>query len=296
VTPREVIRKVRRLEIRTRRLVDESLAGSYHSMFRGRGMEFAEVREYSLGDDVRTIDWNVSARMGHPFVKKFTEERELTVVLIVDVSGSAGFGTGASTKMGLSAEIAALLAFAAIRNNDRVGLLLFTDRVEQYLPPRKGREHALRVLREVLTAEPAGRGTRIGQALEYLQHVVRKRAVVFLISDFQDRDYERRLRVVARKHDLVAVSITDPREEALPNVGLISVVDPETGTVGVLDAGSTAVRRAYAEHAASFRATVRGRMRQAGVDLLELSTGEQYEMPMTRFFRERARRAMRHGA
>jgi uncharacterized protein (DUF58 family) len=265
-------------------------------MFRGRGMEFAEVREYCPGDDVRTIDWNVSARMGRPFVKKFTEERELTVVLAVDASGSGGFGTDDSTKMAMSAEIAALLAFSAIRNHDRVGLLLFTDRVERFLPPRKGREHALRVLREVLAAEPAGRGTRIGQALEFLQYVVRKRAVVFLISDFQDGGYERTLRVVARKHDLISVSVSDPREEALPDVGLVSVVDPETGAVGVLDAGSSAVRRAYEEFARRFRADLQETMKRAGVDLLELSTGEPYELPMVRFFRERARRAIRHGA
>lgn len=259
-------------------------------------MEFAEVREYCPGDDVRTIDWNVSARMGHPFVKKFTEERELTVVLMVDASGSEGFGTDASTKMALSAEVAALLAFSAIRNNDRVGLLLFTDRVEGFLPPRKGREHALRVLREVLAVEPAGRGTRVGQALEFLQHVVRKRAVVFLISDFQDAGYEQTLRVVARKHDVVAVSVTDPREESLPAVGLVGVLDPETGEVGLIDAGSSAVRRAYGEFARRFREELRAAMRQASVDLLELSTGEPYEIPMVRFFRERARRAMRHGA
>ncbi len=293
---REVIRKVRRLEIRTRRLVNENLAGSYHSMFRGRGMEFAEVRAYSLGDDVRTIDWNVSARMGHPFVKKFTEERELTVMLVVDASGSKGFGTHPATKLELSAEIAAMLAFSAIRNNDRVGLLLFTDRVEQFLAPRKGREHALRVLREVLAARPAGRGTRIAQALEYVQHVVTKRSVVFLISDFQDEGYERTLRVVARKHDVVAVSVTDPRESALPKAGLIGVVDPETGGVGVIDAGSSAVRRAYAEFSHQFRQTLQATMSRAGVDLLELSTGEAYEMPMVKFFRERARRAMRAGA
>jgi len=296
VNAREVIRKVRRLEIRTRRLVDESLAGSYHSMFRGRGMEFAEVREYCLGDDVRTIDWNVSARMGHPFVKKFTEERELTVILIVDASGSKDFGTDASTKMQMSAEIAALLAFSAIRNNDRVGLLLFTDRVEKFLPPRKGREHALRVLREVLEARPIGRGTRIGQALEYLQHVVRKRAVVFVISDFQDTEYERVLRVVARKHDVVALCVSDPREQQLPAVGLIGVVDPETGAVGVIDAGSSAVRRAYATFADRAEQLLRDTMKRAGVDLLELSTGTPYEIPMVKFFRERARRATRHGA
>jgi uncharacterized protein (DUF58 family) len=289
------MRRVRRLEIRTRRLVDQSLAGSYHSMFRGRGMEFAEVREYSPGDDVRTIDWNVSARMGHPFVKKFTEERELTVMLVVDASGSAHFGTGRSTKVQLAAEVAALLAFSAIRNHDRVGLLLFTDDVERYLPPRKGREHALRVLREVLTAAPRRAGTRIVRALEFLQHVVRKRAVVFLLSDFQDAGYERLLRVVARKHDVVAIAVSDPREQTLPEVGLVAVEDPETGARGLLDAGSSAVRQAYAAFAARAREELRRGIRRAGVDLLELSTGEPYEVPMVRFFRERARRVAMAG-
>jgi uncharacterized protein (DUF58 family) len=295
VTARELIRRVRRLEIRTRRLVDQSLAGSYHSIFRGRGMEFAEVREYIQGDDVRTIDWNVSARMGHPFVKKFTEERELTVVLMVDVSGSSRFGTAPSTKMQMSAEIAALLAFSAIRNNDQVGLLLFTDRVEVFLRPRKGREHALRVLREVLAAAPRGRGTRIAGALEYLRRVVTKRAVVFLISDFQDADFERTLRVISQKHDVVAIAVRDEREQTLPDVGLIGVEDPETGKRGVVDAGSRAVRRAYAEFAETWRRELRRSVRRAGVDLLELSTGESYELPMARFFRERARRVARAG-
>jgi uncharacterized protein (DUF58 family) len=295
VTPREVIRRVRRLEIRTRKLVDESLAGSYHSMFRGRGMEFAGVREYIAGDDVRTIDWNVSARMGHPFVKKFTEERELTVVLLVDASGSGRFGTAAATKMEVAAEVAALLAFSAIRNNDQVGLLLFTDRVERFLPPRKGREHALRVLREVLTVEPEGRATRIGEALEYLQHVVPKRAVVFLISDFQDVGYERTLRVVTQKHDVVAIAVRDPRESDLPPAGLVRVEDPETGSVTVIDAGSPRVRRAYAEMADRRRAELLRVVRGAGVDLLELSTAVPYEQPMVRFFRERARRVAMAG-
>jgi len=294
VTPRELIRRVRRLEIRTRRLVDESLAGSYHSMFRGRGMEFSEVREYSAGDDVRTIDWNVSARMGHPFVKKFTEERELTVVLAVDASGSERFGTGPTTKAQCVAEIAALLAFSAIRNNDRVGLLLFSECVETFLPPRKGREHGLRVLREVLAAEPAGRGTSIGGALEYVQRVVPKRAVVFVISDFQDRGYERALRVLARKHDVVAIAVGDPREAALPGGGgLIVVEDPETGARGLIDCGSSAVRRVYAEYAARSRQELGAITRRAGVDLLQLSTGEPYDQPVMRFFRERARRVAR---
>jgi uncharacterized protein (DUF58 family) len=258
-------------------------------------MEFAEVREYTPGDDIRTIDWNVSARMGRPFVKKFTEERELTVVLVIDASASERFGTGVSTKMQMSAEISALLAFSAIRNNDRVGLLLFTDRTELFLPPRKGREHALRVLRELLTIEPEGRGTRIGQALEYLQRVVRKRAVVFLVSDFQDDAYETTLRVVARKHDVVAISVSDPREEQLPEVGLIAVRDSETGQPGIIDAGSSRVRSAYAEWSRKTRRALRETVRRTGVDLLELSTGESYELPLVRFFHDRARRAVRAG-
>lgn len=295
MNPREVMRRVRRLEIRTRRLVEESLAGSYHSVFRGRGMEFAEVREYVAGDDVRTIDWNVSARMGHPFVKKFSEERELTVVLAVDVSGSEMFGTDESTKMQLAAEVSALIAFSAIRNNDRVGLLLFSDQIEMYLPPRKGREHALRVLREVLTVEPEGHGTNVGAALEYLQHVVTKRAVVFLVSDFQDEGYERIMRVVAQKHDLVALAVGDPREALLPPVGLVAVQDPETGERGLIDTSSARVRRSYSQDAERMRLELREFARRTGVDLLELSTGEPYERPFVRFFRERARRAVRAG-
>ena len=283
------------MEIRTRRLVEESLAGSYHSVFRGRGMEFAEVREYVPGDDVRNIDWNVSARMGRPFVKKFTEERELTVVLMADVSGSERFGTGRATKSEMSAEISALLAFSAIRNNDRVGLLLFSDRVEQFLPPRKGREHGLRVLRELLTVEPQGRGTRIASALEYLQRVVTKRAVVFLVSDFQDEAFERVLRVAAQKHDVVAVAVSDPREVALPAAGLLSVEDPETGDRVLIDSSNPRVRHAYAEQAEHRQALLRDTVRRTGVELLELSTGEPYELPLVHFFRERARRVARSG-
>jgi uncharacterized protein (DUF58 family) len=290
-----VIRRVRRLEIQTRKLVDESLAGSYHSVFRGRGMEFAEVREYEPGDDVRTIDWNVSARMGHPFVKKFTEERELTVMLVVDVSGSERFGTSTSPKLDLAAEVSALLAFSAIRNNDRVGLLMFSDHIESFVPPRKGREHALRVLRELLAFDPVGRGTDIAGALEVLRRVVTKRSVVFLVSDFQDEGYERTLRVVSRKHDVSAISISDPREDILPDVGLIAVEDPESGQRMVIDAGSSAVRRRYSAAAVEERARRRENIRRVGIDFLELSTGQPYEKPLVQFFRERARRVARAG-
>ncbi len=291
MTPRELLRKVQRLEIRTRRLVDQSLAGSYHSVFRGRGMEFAEVREYQPGDDVRSIDWNVTARMQRPFVKKFTEERELTVVVAVDTSGSGKFGTARSTKIELATEVSALLAFSAIRNKDRVGLLLFTDRIETYVPPRKGREHALRVLRDLIASEPVGKGTDIAGAMTYLRNVVPKRAVVFLVSDFQDSRYDKVLRTVARKHDVVAILVSDPREMELPDSGLLAVEDPETGVRGVLDAGSRKVRAAYEAFAVKRRAAIRETVRKTGVDLLELNTGEDYEKPLVRFFQERARRA-----
>lgn len=295
MNPREIMQRVRRLEIRTRRLVDQSLAGSYHSVYRGRGMEFSGVRAYVGGDDVRTIDWNVTARTSHLHVKKFVEERELTVIVMVDSSASERFGTGSATKMHIAAEISALLVFSAIRNNDRVGLLQFTDEVEQYLPPRKGREHGLRVLRELVTLEPRGTGTSISAALEYLQRVVTKRAVVFLLSDFQDEGYDRALRVASRKHDVVALTVTDPRESELPPVGLIAVRDPETGKTGVIDSGSARVRRIYAEAAARTREQLLDTVRRTGVGFLELSTAEDYERPLVRFFHERARRAARAG-
>lgn len=296
MTPREVLRKVRRLEIRTRRLVDESLAGSYHSVFKGRGMEFAEVREYEPGDDVRTIDWNVSAKMGHPFVKKFTEERELTVMLVVDASASGHFGSATATKLETMAEIGALLAFSAIRNNDRVGLLLFTDRIERFVPPRKGRDHGLRVLRELLAFETVGRGTNIKGALDVLRRVVTKRSVVFLISDFQAQGYDTTLRATNLKHDLVAIAISDPREESLPSVGLVAMSDAETGRLALIDTGSPAVRRHFAARQLRERERTRSVLKKSGTDLLELSTGTDYDRALVTFFRERARRATRAGA
>ncbi len=296
MNPREVLRKVRRLEIRTRRLVDESLAGSYHSVFKGRGVEFAEVREYEPGDDVRTIDWNVSAKMGHPFVKKFTEERELTVVLVVDASASGRFGSAAATKLETAAEIGALLAFSAIRNNDRVGLLLFTDRVERFVPPRKGRQHGLRVLRELLAFQTEGSGTDLAGALEVLRRVVTKRAVVFLISDFQAAGYEKTLRVVNLKHDLVAMAISDPRESQLPKAGFVALRDAETGRPVVIDTGNNVVRRLYAERWERERVRTRNTLKRTGTEILELSTGADYDRELVNFFRERARRVARAGA
>jgi uncharacterized protein (DUF58 family) len=289
---REILRKVRRIEIRTRKLVNESLAGGYHSVFKGRGMEFSEVREYQFGDDIRTIDWNVTSRMGHPYVKKHVEERELTVVLVADVSGSNAFGTAGRLKGEMMAEIGALLAFSASRNNDRVGLILFTDRVEKFVPPRKGRRHALRVVREMLYGTPAGRGTDLAAALDYLGRVVRRRAVVFVISDFLAEGYERSLRIANRRHDLVALAVDDPRELDLPAVGLLALEDAETGRLQVVDTGSARLRRRFRE-AAALRLRERAeRFRRLSIDSVELRTDQPYDVPLVRFFERRARLAV----
>src|SRR3982751_1128453 len=225
----EILKKIRTLEIRTRGLVETAFAGNYHSVFKGRGMNFEDVREYQPGDEIRAIDWNVTARMGNAFVKKFTEERELTVMLIVDVSASGNFGSKTQSKRELAAEVACLLAFSAIRNNDKVGLLLFSDQVELFIPPKKGRSHTLRIVREILFFEPAGRGTAPALALDYLNNVVTRRAVVFFISDFQTRSEEHALAVSGRRHDFIAIHIEDEREETLPNIGIITLEDAETG-------------------------------------------------------------------
>jgi len=264
--PREILRKVRRIEIRTRKLVNDSLAGGYHSVFKGRGMEFSEVREYQFGDDVRTIDWNVTSRMGHPYIKKYVEERELTVILVVDVSGSNRFGSTAQVKSEVMAEICALLAFSATRNNDRVGLILFTDRVEKFVPPRKGRRHVLRVVREILYHEPEGRGTDIAGALDYLGRLVRRRAVVFLVSDFLAEAYESSLRITNRVHDLVALVVQDPRESEIPDVGLIALEDAETGQVRVADTMPSGLRARFREAAAERLAARQSLFRRLSID------------------------------
>jgi uncharacterized protein (DUF58 family) len=243
--PREILKEVRRIEISTRGLVNEVFSGEYHSVFKGRGMSFAEVREYQYGDDIRSIDWNVTARTGAPFVKIFEEERELTVMLLVDVSASGDFGTRQKLKSQVAVEICALLAFSAIKNNDKVGLVIFSDHVEQFVPPRKGRRHVLRVLRELLYHRPKGRGTDIGAALEYLAHVQRKRAVTFLVSDFRDEGFDRALAVAGRRHDLVAVRIGDVREQELPALGYVELEDPETCERVVVNTSSRAFRSAF---------------------------------------------------
>ncbi len=290
LTSQEILKKVRRIEIRTNRLVNESLAGEYHSVFKGRGMEFDEVREYTPGDDIRTIDWNVTSRMGHPYVKKYVEERELTVMLLVDASASGDFGTVGSTKRDVAAEVCALLAFSAIRNSDRVGLLIFTDREERYVPPRKGRNHVLRVIREVLTFEPVGKRTNLTLALESLSRGVRRRSVAFVVSDFLDSGFEQALRIANRKHDLVAISLSDPREMEIPPMGIIEMEDAETGRTVLVDTWDRKVREVFAARAREREEERRRLFRRNKVDSVELTTGLPYDVPLVRFFRERARR------
>jgi len=290
LTSQEILKKVRRIEIRTNRLVNESLAGEYHSVFKGRGMEFDEVREYALGDDVRSIDWNVTSRMGHPFVKKYVEERELTVMLVVDASASGDFGTVQRTKREVAAEVCALLAFSAIRNNDRVGLLIFTDREEKYIPPRKGRNHVLRVIREVLTTRPKGKGTNLALALESLSRGIRRRSVAFVVSDFLDVGFEKALRIANQKHDLIAIALSDPREKELPAVGILELEDAESGASILIDTWDRRARSRYREEAL-LRVEARRRLfRQTSVDSVDLSTDLPYDVPLLRFFRNRARR------
>jgi uncharacterized protein (DUF58 family) len=288
--PSEILRKVRQIEIRARGTVNSVLSGAYSSSFRGRGMEFAEVREYVPGDDVRTIDWNVTARLGHPYVKRYVEERELTVMLVVDFSASGQFGSVAKLKTEVATELCALLALSAIKNNDKVGLILFTDRIEHFIPPQKGRNRALQVIRKMLVFEPAGRGTDLGGALEYHHKVCRRRSVTFLISDFLARDYERPLRLVHKRHDLVPICITDPREMELPNVGLIMLRDLETGEHALIDSGSAAVRRACREQRVAAARARERLFRSLGLDLIEVDTRESYMRPLMRFFRLREKR------
>lgn len=288
--PREIIRKIRRIQITTNRLVNESLAGEYHSVFKGRGMEFDEVREYQHGDDVRTIDWNVTSRVGHPFVKRYVEERELTVILLIDASASGAFGSERKLKSEIAAEISALLAFSAIKNNDRVGAMLFTDRVEKFIPPRRGSTHVLRVIREILYYQPESRGTRIRQALEQLNLVIHKRAVVFLISDLLDQGFEQALKVANRKHDVVIIRIVDPREKELPDVGIVSVRDAETGEIVYIDTAIRRVRDLYGRNWERNRAQSQKFFRAHGIDHLTVHTAEPYDVPLLRFFEERARR------
>jgi len=290
---REVLEKVRRIEIQTRRMVTDALAGEYHSIFKGRGMEFSEVREYQVGDDIRTIDWNVTSRTGALHVKKFTEERELTVLLMLDASGSADFGTRSRFKRELAAEMGALLAFSAIRNNDRVGALVFTEDVEMYVPPRKGRSHVLRVIRDLLYFEPQGRGTNLARACEYLNRITRKRAVVFVLSDFFDTGFEKPLRVAAKKHDLISIFLSDPAERELPSMGLLELEDAESGRRLLVDTSDAKAMAAYHRSSLERGRKTREGLAAMGVDVIDVETGTPYDRPLLRFFQMRSRRLRR---
>ena len=285
--PREIMRKIRRIQIRTSRKVDELLAGTWNSAFKGRGIEFEEVRPYQAGDDVRTIDWNVTARSDQPYVKLFREERELAVMLLVDLSGSQSFGTNEQTKRDLVAELGATLAMSAIKNNDRVGLTLFTDEIEKCIPPKKGSRHVLRLIRELLFCEPVGNRTNLRRALEHLNRTSRRRTVVFLISDFQDSGFEATMKVACRKHDIIPVVISDPREGEMPNVGLVRLQDEETGEVIMLDTSSAKNRALFAKLYQQ-QATARdGMFRRQRLEPLHLETGRDLIDPLRRYFHKR---------
>ncbi len=293
----EILQKIRRIELRTRRLVNTAVAGQYHSVFRGRGMNYEDVRPYQPGDDTRAIDWNVTARSGEPHVKIYTEERELTVILAVDVSASGLFGSRSASKREIAAEVAAVLAFSAIHNNDKVGALLFTSEVELYIPPRKGRQHALRAIREILFHSPRSAGTDIGSTLDFVNRVLSRRAVVFLLSDFISGDFSKPLAVTARKHDLIALRIEDPAEARLPDVGWITVEDAETGEQVELNTSSRRIRQEYENRQKARRNDVERLLRNHRVDLVPLATDADYIPALRAFFKVRERRlAVRTGA
>ncbi len=291
--PGELAKKIRYIEIYTSKAVNDALAGEYESMFKGRGMEFDEVREYQTGDDIRSIDWNVTARTGTPHVKRFVEERELTVIFMVDLSASGAFGSVRQTKNEVAAELCALLAFSAVKNNDKVGLIVFTDQVEMFIPPAKGSTHVLRLIRELLNFSPGQKDTDIPAAIEYLGRVTTKKCVVFLISDFLEEAFEQRMRVLGKRHDLIAMSIADPREISLPNVGLIELEDAETGELVLIDTGSAAVRKRYENLGEGRRKRLKELFRSMGIDHLEIMTGRNYVRELVRFFKTRERRLRR---
>lgn len=289
----DVLRQVRLIELRTRRLVNSLFSGEYRSIFKGQGMEFAEVREYQPGDEVRSIDWNVTARMRRPFVKRYIEERELTIMLVVDLSGSEQFGTVQRFKSELATELAAVLTMSAVRNNDRVGALLFTDRVEHFVPPGKGRRHALRILRDVLVHKPVGKGTDIGAALDFLRRLLKQHAIVFLLTDLVDDNLERPLKLLAQRHDVVVAHVEDPTELELPDIGVAYFVDPESGEEIAVDTSDPGVRRAYATAVEGQHAATRQLLRRLAIDEIPITTKTGYIEPLMRFFRARERRVAR---
>ncbi len=287
---KELLKQVRQIEIRTKGLVNQVFSGEYHSVFKGRGMEFSEVREYQFGDDIRNIDWNVTARFGHPFIKIFEEERELTVMMMVDLSGSLIFGTVEKTKQQVAAELSAILAFSALKNNDKVGLILFTDKIEKFVPPRKGRSHVLRIIREVLSFEPEGKTTNLKAALEYLNSTIKKRSIVFLLSDFMDSGYEKILRIIGKKHDLIGVVLNDKRENEIPKMGLIKFTDAETGEERWVDTSSIKVQNRLRQVREKMIRQRKSLFISSRLDSIEVQTGDDYVKPLVQFFRLRERR------
>jgi uncharacterized protein (DUF58 family) len=291
--PKEILKKVRQIQIRSSRLVNDVLAGEYVSVFKGRGMEFEDVREYQAGDDIRTIDWNVTARLGHPYIKRFKEERELTIMFLVDLSYSGEFGSMKQFKNEIATEICALLALSAVRNNDKVGLILFTDKIEKFVPPKKGKTHVLRVIREVLYYKPENKGTDITVALEYLLKVTKRKAVCFLVSDFITEGFERALRIANKRHDITAVSITDPRELEIPNVGFVELEDAETGGITLIDTSDRKMTERFNRFNIKNMQDRANLFRGMGVDLIDVRTDKSYVEPIMKFFRTREKR-LRH--
>ncbi|MCU0342369.1 MAG: DUF58 domain-containing protein [Ignavibacterium sp.] len=287
---KELLKQVRQIEIRTKGLVNQVFSGEYHSVFKGRGMEFSEVREYQFGDDIRNIDWNVTARFGHPYIKVFEEERELTVILMVDLSGSLMFGSVSKTKQRIAAELTAILAFSALKNNDKVGLILFTDKIEKFVPPRKGRKHVLRIIREVLSFEPEGKTTNLKGALEYMNNTIKKKSIAFLLSDFMDEGYEKILRIVGRKHDLIGIVLDDRREKEIPNIGLVKLADAETGAERWIDTSSKRVRSQMISDRKEKEKIRNSIFTRSGLDRIEVTTSSNYIQPLVQFFRRREKR------
>lgn len=287
---KELLKQVRQIEIKTKGLVNQVFSGEYHSVFKGRGMEFSEVREYTFGDDVRNIDWNVTARFGHPFIKVFEEERELTVMLVVDLSGSLFFGTLEKTKQQIAAELSAILAFSALKNNDKVGLILFSDHIEKFVPPRKGKTHVLRIIRELLSFEPKGKTTNIKSALEYLNNTIKKRSIVFFISDFIDEGYEKILRIAGKKHDFIGIVLNDMKELEIPKLGLVKFQDAETGEERFIDTSDENFQRSYNQFIKESKEKRRSLFLSSRLDSIQINTHLPYIKPLVDFFRLRGQR------
>ena len=284
---KELLKKVRKIEIKTRRLSNHIFSGEYHSHFKGRGMTFSEVRKYQYGDDIRDIDWNVTAKLNEPHIKIFEEERELTMMLLVDVSKSESFGTRIQQKRDLITELCAVLSFSAIQNNDKVGVVFFTDQIELFIPPKKGKSHILRIIRELIEFKPKGTGTNISEAFKFLSSVIKKRSIVFTLSDFQDEDYDKNLKIASSKHDLTAIRIIDPAEEQLPDIGLVQLQNPETGSIGWVDTSSSIVRATYEKDYRNFVANFKSYCTHSGTDYLDLRVDRSYTKQLLEFFKRR---------